>query len=66
MEFYKDGITIITLSTIILACLRMSLKLIFKSKCTSVNMCFGLCAINRAVEYETELTNDIIPNNTTV
>ena len=55
MEFYKDGITIITLSTIILACLGMSLKLIFKSKCTSVNMCFGLYAIN-----------DIIPNNTTV
>ena len=65
MEFYKDGITIITLSTIILGCLGMTLKLIFKSKCTSVNMCFGLCAINRAVEYETEL-NDIIPNNTNV
>ena len=65
MEFYKDGFTIITLSSIILGCLGMSLKLIFKSKCTSVNMCFGLCAINRAVEYETEL-NDIIPNNTTV
>ena len=65
MEFYKDGITIITLSTIILGCLGMSLKLMFKNKCTSVNMCYGLCAINRAVEYETEL-NDIIPNNTTV
>ena len=62
MEFYKDGITIITLSTIILGCLGMSLKLIFKSKCTSVNFCFGLCQINRAVQYETELTTDIIPN----
>ena len=62
MEFYKDGITIITLSTIILGCLGMSLKLIFKSKCTSVNFCFGLCQIHRAVQFETELTNDIIPN----
>ena len=63
MEFYKDGITIITLSSIILGCLAMSLKLIFKSKCVSVNMCYGLCKIKRAVQYETEL-NDIIPNNT--
>ena len=51
--FYRDGITIITLSTIILGCLGMSLKLIF-----------DICAINRAVAYETELTPDIIPNDT--
>ena len=63
MEFYKDGITIITLSTIILGCLGMSLKLIFKSKCTSINMCYGMCRIKRAVQFETEI-NDIIPNNT--
>ena len=62
--FYRDGITIITLSTIILGCLGLSLKLIFKSKCTNVNFCLALCAINRAVEYETELTPDIIPNDT--
>lgn len=64
MEFYKDGITIITLSTIILGFLGMSLKLIFKSKCTSVKCFFGCCEINRAIEFETELASDIIPNNT--
>ena len=65
--FYKDGITIITLSTIVLGCLGMTLKLIFKSKCTSLNFCYGLCQIQRAVEYETDLLPDIIPpNNTTV
>ena len=63
MEFYKDGITIITLSSIILGCLAMSLKLIFKSKCTSFDMCYGMFRIKRAVQYETEI-NDIIPNNT--
>ena len=65
MEFYKDGITIIPLSTIVLGCIGMTLKLIFKSKCTSLNFCYGLCQIKRAVQYETEL-NDIIPNNTIV
>ena len=64
--FYKDGITIITLSTIVLACLGMTLKLIFKSKCTSLNFCYGLCQIQRAVEFETELNDIIPPNNTTV
>ena len=62
--FYNDGITIITLSTIILGCLGMTLKILFKSKCSQVSVCFGLCNIHREVQLETEII-DIIPTNNT-
>ena len=63
--FYNDGITIITLSTIILGCLGMTLKILFKSKCSQVSVCFGLCNIHREVQLETEII-DVIPTNNTV
>ena len=62
--FYNDGITIITLSSVILACLGMSLKILFKSKCSNVSLCFGLLSIQRQVELETEII-DVIPTNNT-
>ena len=64
MRFYEDGITIITLSTIILGCLGMTLKILFKSKCSQVNVCWGFCNIHREVQLETEII-DIIPTNNT-
>ena len=51
-KFYNDGVTIISLVTIILGCLVMTIKILFKSKCKTVNICFGLLNINRAVEIE--------------
>ena len=65
MRFCEDGITIITLSTIILGCLGMTLKILFKSKCSQVSVCFGLCNIHREVQLETE-NIDVIPTNNTV
>ena len=58
-NFYNDGVTIISLVTIILGCLIMSLKILFKSKCKTVNICYGLLNINRSVEIETEIIDDI-------
>ena len=63
--FYNDGITIITLSSVILTCIGMSLKILFKSKCSQVSVCWGLCNIHREVQLETEIV-DVIPTNTNV
>lgn len=65
-KFYNDGVTIISLVTIILGCLIMSLKVLFKSKCISVSVCYGLLNIVRKVELETELIEDKIPNSNQV
>ena len=62
--FYNDGITIITLSSVILTCIAMSLKILFKSKCSQVSVCWGFCNIQRQVQLETEII-DVIPNNNT-
>ena len=37
----------------------MSLKILFKSKCKTVNICYGLLNINRSVEIETEIIDNI-------
>ena len=62
-KFYNDGVTIISITTIILGCLVMSLKILFKSKCKDVNFCFGLLKIKRQVELEDNIEIDNIPNN---
>ena len=62
-KFYNDGVTIITIISIILGCLVMSLKILFKSKCTDVSIFYGLFHIQRKVELETEIV-DNIPNQT--
>ena len=67
MEFYKDGVTIITIVSIVLGCFVMSLKILFKSKCSSVSLCYGLFNIKRNVEIETEIVDAIpIPIQNTV
>ena len=62
-KFYNDGVTIISITTIILGCLVMSLKILFKSKCKNINVCFGLVKIIRQVELEENIEIDNIPNN---
>lgn len=61
MRFYDDGVTIITLTTIILGCFAMTIKLIFQLKCRELKCC-GICSLIRAVELEI----DTIPPNTNV
>ena len=41
----------------------MSLKILFKSKCKDVNICFGLLKIKRTVELEDDIEIDNISNN---
>ena len=66
-KFYDNGVTIITIISIILACLITSLKIIFKSKCTDVSICYGIFHIQRNVELETEIIDNIpIPINNTL
>ena len=60
-KFYNDGVTIVSLVTIVLGCIIMSLKVLFKSKCISVSLCYGLLNIVRKVELETEIIEDKIP-----
>ena len=60
-KFYNDGVTIVSLVTIVLGCFIMSLKVLFKSKCISVSLCYGLLNIVRNVEIETEISEDKIP-----
>ena len=58
-KFYNDGVTIITIISIILGCLVMSLKILFKSKCIDVSLCYGLFHIQRNVDIETEIIDNI-------
>ena len=60
-KFYNDGITIISITTIILGCLVMSLKILFKSKCKDIDICYGLLKIKRTVELENDIEIDNIP-----
>ena len=62
-KFYNYGVTIISITTIILGCLVMSLKILFKSKCKDINICYDLLKIKRTVELENDIEIDNIPNN---
>ena len=62
-KFYNDGVTIISITTIILGCLVMSLNVLFKSKCKNIDICFGLLKIKRTVELENDIEIDNIPNS---
>ena len=62
-KFYNDGVTIISIITIILGCTIMSLKILFRSKCVSVDICYGLLNIKRSVELENDIEVDNIQNN---
>ena len=55
MPFYNDGITILSLSTLILGFFIMVLKLILNLKCRQIKCCG--CVINRQVELE--INNEI-------
>ena len=57
-KFYNDGVTIISIITIILGCSVMCLKILFKSKCVSVDICYGLLNIKRSVELENDINFD--------
>lgn len=53
MEQYD--ILILTLVGSLTSIILLTLKLCFKSKCSDINLCFGLMKIKREVQFETEL-----------
>ena len=61
-KFNDDGVTIIAIITLTIGAFAMVTKLCYKSKCSNINLCFGLINIKRQVEIETDI--DIIPYST--
>ena len=62
-KFYNDGVTIISITTIIFGCQVKSLKILLKSKCKNIDICFGLLKIKRIVELENDIEVNNIQNN---
>ena len=62
MEDKKDGVILIALVTIITGFLIVCIKIFFKSKCNTVNLCYGMLTVKRDVELETDIPVDSIPN----
>ena len=58
--FYDDGVTILTILSVVLGCLIMSIKLVFQLKCKELKCCGNFCSLIRSVELE---NFDVIPNN---
>ena len=60
MSFYSivlkmDSVLIISLATIFSGIAVLALKLCFKSKCSDVNVCFGVLQFQRDVSLENEI-----------
>ena len=62
MKDKTDGVLLISLVTIVTGFFIVCIKLIFKSKCRDVNLCYGLIKVERSVELETDIIVDAIPN----
>ena len=62
-QFYQNGTDIIVIISAICGFLLMCTRVLYKSKCKNINLCFGMITVDRNVEIETELT-DAIPRQT--
>lgn len=60
-----DGTFFITITTIIIGFLGLSVRYCLKSKCSKFKCCFGLIDIDRTVELENDMENNIDELNTT-
>lgn len=58
-NFCDDGVTIVAI--ICIGACAMVTKMCHKSKCSNINLCYGLINIKRNVDIETDI--DIIPNS---
>lgn len=59
-----DGTFFITLTTIIIGFLGLSVRYCLKSKCSKFKCCFGLIDIDRTVELENDIENNVDELNT--
>ena len=52
-----NDVLIISLATICSGIIVLGLRLCFKSKCSDVDLCCGLCKIKRNIELEMQIEN---------
>ena len=62
MKDKTDGVLLISLVTIVTGFFIVCIKIFFKSKCNTVNLCYGMLTVKRTVELETDIPIDSIPN----
>ena len=51
----NNNVTILAIITIIFACITLLIKVCFKSKCSDIDLFYGLIRIKRDVNIETEI-----------
>ena len=62
MKDKTDGVLLISLVTIVTGFFIVCIKIFFKSKCNTVNLCYGMLTVKRTVELENDILIDSIPN----
>ena len=50
-----DAVFFITISTLLFTCFGLSIKYCLKSRCDTINLCYGLISVHRDVKIEEEL-----------
>jgi hypothetical protein len=55
MSLLADAAFWVSISTLVIGAYRFSISQAYKSKCSKVNMCFGLLDIQRNVEIEHQI-----------
>jgi len=54
-----DSVLLLSILTIFSGILGLSIRYCFRSKCSTIKCCFGLCTINRDVARELELDKNL-------
>ena len=50
-----DGVFFITISTLLFGCFGLSIRYCLKSRCDTINLCYGLISVHRDVKTEEEI-----------
>jgi hypothetical protein len=50
-----DAVFFITISTLLFGCFGLIIKYCLKSRCDTINLCYGLISVHRDVKIEEEL-----------
>ena len=50
-----DAVFFITISTLLFGCFTLSIRYCLKSRCDTINLCYGLISVHRDVKIEEEL-----------
>ena len=50
-----DAVFFLTISTLLFGCFSLIIKYCLKSRCDTINLCYGLISVHRDVKIEEEL-----------